>query len=247
MNHNINTRGALLLLSHRPVTKWRWASALLLGCALWFVSLITSEIVPQVFLGLELQGPTYALVGLLRAAFGLAAIVIALRLVKLQIRDLGLVSVRWRSDVLLGATIALVFALLQFAVIIPNSGGAARSDIAVNAAQIGESVWGVLGLIVLAWTGAFSEELFFRGYFLTTLRNMLGGSRISLTVAVVATVVLFAALHGYQGWIGVLDTGLYGGLTLTLLYLWRGRRLTACIVAHAMWNTLATIAIYLWY
>jgi membrane protease YdiL (CAAX protease family) len=39
---------------------------------------------------------------------------------------------------------------------------------------------------------------------------------------------------------------MYGGLTLTLLYLWR-RRLTACIVAHALWNTIATVVIYRWY
>ncbi|MBU1554940.1 MAG: CPBP family intramembrane metalloprotease, partial [Gammaproteobacteria bacterium] len=115
-----------------------------------------------------------------------------------------------------------------------------------NAAQIGDSAWGVFGLIVLAWTGAFSEELFFRGHFFTTLRNLLGRSGIALAVAVMATVALFAAGHGYQGWVGVVDTGFYGGLTLTLLYVWRGR-LTACIVAHALWNTLATIAIYLWY
>jgi len=139
-----------------------------------------------------------------------------------------------------------VFALVQFLVVIPNTGGVARSDVAANAAQIGDSAWGVFGFIVLAWTGAFSEELFFRGHFFTTLRNLLGGSSIALAVAVVATVAVFAAGHGYQGWAGVLDTGFYGGLTLTLLYVWRGR-LTACIVAHALWNTLATVAIYLWY
>ena len=105
---------------------------------------------------------------------------------------------------------------------------------------------GVLGFVVLAWTGAFSEELFFRGHFFSTLRNLLGGSGIALVIAVVATVCLFAAGHGYQGWAGVVDTGFYGGLTLTLLYVWRGR-LVACIVAHALWNTLATIAIFLWY
>jgi len=99
---------------------------------------------------------------------------------------------------------------------------------------------------VLAWTGAFSEEIFFRGHFFTTLRNVLGRSAAGVVIAVIATVVLFAAGHGYQGWAGIVDTGLYGGLTLTLLYLWRGS-LTACIVAHALWNTLATVAIYLWY
>jgi len=230
----------------RRVTKWRWAGALLLGSVLWFVALIASEVIPQVFLGLELEGPTYALVGIIRAVLGLVAVAVALRVVKLQLRDIGLVSARWGSDVLIGAAIAVVFALVQFLVIIPNTGGAARSDVAANAAQIGDSIWGVFGFLVLAWTGAFSEELFFRGHFFTTLRNLLGSSGTALMATIVATVALFAAGHGYQGWAGIVDTGFYGGLTLTLLYVWR-RRLTPCIVAHALWNTLATVAIYLWY
>jgi len=243
MNHPTIKKEAL---APRSVTKWHWAGALLLGTVLWFAALITSEIVPQVFLGLELQGTTYALVGVIRAVLGFVAVAVALRLVQLRVRDVGLASVHWRSDAIIGTAFALVFALVQFLVVIPNTGGVARSDVAANAAQIGDSAWGVFGFIVLAWTGAFSEELFFRGHFFTTLRNLLGGSSIALAVAVVATVAVFAAGHGYQGWAGVLDTGFYGGLTLTLLYVWRGR-LTACIVAHALWNTLATVAIYLWY
>lgn len=230
----------------RPVTKWWWAGALLVGTVLWFVALIASEVIPQVFLGLELEGPTYALVGVIRAVLGLAAVAVALRLVKLQLRDIGLVSAHWGSDVLVGTTIAVVFALVQFLVIIPNTGGAARSDVVANTAQMGDSIWGVFGFVVLAWTGAFSEELFFRGHFLTTLRHVLGESRAALVGAVVATVFLFAAGHGYQGWAGMIDTGFYGGLTLTLLYIWRGR-LTACVVAHALWNTLATLVLYGWY
>lgn len=217
-----------------------------MGTLLWFIGLIASEVIPQVFLGMELEGPTYALVGVIRAVLGLAAIVVALRIVNLRLRDVGLVTTQWRDDALLGAAIAIGVALLQFVVIIPNTGGAARSDIVANAAQIGTSPWGVVGFIVLAWTGAFSEELFFRGQFFTTLRELLGPSGVALVATVVATVVLFAAGHGYQGWAGVVDTGIYGGLTLTLLYLWR-RRLTACIVAHALWNTIATVVIYRWY
>lgn len=230
----------------RSVTKRPWAAALLLGTALWFAAVIASEVIPQVFLGLELEGPTYALVGVLRAALGLAAVAAALRLVGLRLRDVGLVSARWRSDVALGAGVAVAFALVQFLVVIPNTGGAARSDVAANAAQIGDSAWGVLGFVILAWTGALSEEAFFRGHFFTALRNLLGGSGAALAAAVAATAALFAAGHGYQGWAGVVDTGLYGGLALTLLYVWRGR-LTPCIVAHALWNTLATVAIFLWY
>lgn len=230
----------------RPVSKGWWAGALLIGTVLWFIAVVASEVVPQVFFDLELQGATYALVGIIRAFLGLVAVAAGLRLAGLRLRDVGLVAVQWRSDVLIGIAIAVVFALLQFLVVIPNTGGATRSDVVANATQIGDSPWGVFGFVVLAWTGAFSEELFFRGHFINVFWNLLGGSRVALIVTVAATVILFAAGHGYQGWAGIIDPGFYGGLTLTLLYVWR-RRLTACIVAHALWNTLATIAIYLLY
>jgi membrane protease YdiL (CAAX protease family) len=104
----------------------------------------------------------------------------------------------------------------------------------------------VAGFIVLAWTGSISEEIFVRGHFFNTLHGLLGRSRAGLYATAVITAVLFAMGHGYQGWVGMLDTGFYGGLILTLLYIWRGR-LTSCIVAHAMWNTLAPLGVYLLY
>lgn len=111
---------------------------------------------------------------------------------------------------------------------------------------MGNSVGGLIGFIVLAWTGATAEEIFFRGHLMTTLRNLLGNTSLGLFLTVAITVLLFALGHGYQGWAGMVDTGLYGGLTLSLLYLWRGR-LTAPIIAHAMWNTVASIVLFVWF
>ena len=183
---------------------------------------------------------------MLRAALGFLAVAASLLVVRRRPRDVGLVADRWRQDAAVGAAVAVGFALLQAIVLIPATGGAGRSDVVANAAQIGDTVGGVFGFVALAWTGAFAEELFFRGLFLTAVWGALGRSAGALAVAVVATTALFAAGHGYQGWAGVIDTGLYGGLSMSLLYLWRGRRLTAPIVAHALWNTLATIGIALW-
>lgn len=100
--------------------------------------------------------------------------------------------------------------------------------------------------MILAWTSAFAEELFFRGFFVNSLRKILGDSRPAVALTLTTTTLVFAAAHGYQGWSGVIDSGLYGGLTLTLLFLWRAR-LTACVFAHASWNTIAAIVVYLWY
>ena len=175
----------------------------------------------------------------------------------LTFRDVGLFRRVVLPEAAIGARIAVIFAVLQFWIILPATGGAGRSDVVANVGQIGESWLGVSGFIILAWTGAATEEVFFRGLFLNALRGLIGGQNESVIsakrtldtsaiVAAILTIVLFASLHSYQGWAGVIDTGLYGGLTLTLLYLWR-RDLTACIVAHALWNTLAAIGLFLLY
>jgi membrane protease YdiL (CAAX protease family) len=210
-----------------------------------------SNVIPELLLDRRPRGLEYALVGLVQAALVPLAIVLALRPVGIGLRDVGLadpLTDGWfRADALIGLGVAVAFATLQFGVVIPATGGAGRSDIVTNSAQIGGSLAGVVGFIVLAWTGAAVEELFFRGHFLTTLRNALGRSRAALAAAALVTVMVFAFLHGYQGAAGVIDAGMYGGALLTGLYLWRRGRLTACIVAHATWNSLAAVGIYLWY
>ena len=227
-------------------TRTRWVLALLVGTVLYLAVAVGSQVVPMVFLPGDLEGLDYAWVGVFQIVLGLTVIALALRIVRLRLRDVGLFARPLGPELAIGAVIAVVFALLQFGIIIPATGGAERSDVVANAAQIGESWLGVLGFVVLAWTGAATEEVFFRGHFLNTLRGAVGGGRTATLVAAAVTILLFAALHGYQGWAGVIDTGLYGGLTLTLLYLWR-RDLTACIVAHALWNTLAAFGLFLLY
>ena len=228
------------------MSRGRLAAALFLGTILTLIADFASQAIPMVLLDLPLHGPTFALVGVLKLVLGLIAIALGLRVARLRFRNVGLVSTRFGTEVLVGVAVAVAFTLLQFLVIIPGTGGAERSDVALESARIGESLSGVGGFVVLAWTGSIIEELLFRGLIFGMLWGLLGGSRGALHVTIVLTVLLFAAAHGYQGWAGVVDTGLYGGLTLTLLYVWRGR-LTACIVAHALWNTLATVGIYLWY
>lgn len=224
----------------------RWGLALLLGTVLFVAVVVASQVIPAVFLPGDLQGIDYAWVGLFQFVFGLLVIVLALKIVHLNLRDVGLSTDSLAKEAAIGAAIAVSFALLQFLLILPATGGAERADVIANKAQIGSSWLGVFGFVVLAWTGAVIEELFFRGHFLNTLKGLLGGERVATIIAAIATIVLFASLHGYQGWAGVIDSGIYGGLTLTMLYLWR-KNLTACIVAHALWNTLATIGLFVLY
>lgn len=245
-------RPALLLHDRPGVGRARWLAALLLGALLCLAIFVASNVGLQLLLG-ELEGVDFALVGIAQAVLVPLAVIAALRPVGLGLRDVGLRSddASGRScvgrDLAVGLAVGAGFALLQFAVLIPATGGAGRSDVVVNARQIGDSAPGVLGFAVLAVTGGFAEELFFRGHVLTTLRNAIGRSRGALASAVVVTVAFFALLHGYQGVAGVIDSALYGGVVLTALYLWRGGRLTASVAAHATWNALAALGIWLLY
>jgi len=131
--------------------------------------------------------------------------------------------------------------------LIPLTGGAERADVVVNAGQLGTSLSGLAAFVLLAWGGGFAEEVYFRAHLMTMLRAIAGPSRAASSVVVLVPTILFAVLHGYQGgWIGMLDTGIFGGLTLSLLFLWRGR-LLPCVVAHALWNTIASVVIFTWY
>lgn len=244
---------APLLVHDRPdVGRARWVASLLLGTLLCLAIFVASDLGLRLLLG-RLEGIDYALVGIVQAALVPLAVIAALKPVGLGLGDVGLRfgdeagGGRFGRDLAVGLAVGAGFALLQFAVLLPATGGAERSDVVVNARQIGDSALGVLGFTVLAVTGGFAEELFFRGHFLTTLRNAMGRSKVALAGAFLVTVVVFALLHGYQGVAGVIDTGLYGGVVLTALYLWRGGRLTASVAAHATWNALATLGIWLLY
>lgn len=228
-------------------TRTRWLAAALVGLVLWLIGTIASQAIPQVLLGLELKGAAFAIVAAIQLVLGPLAVFLALRLVGKRLTDVGLVATQWKVDAVIGLAIAVAFALLQFLLIIPATGGAERADVVANLTQLGDAPSGVLAFIVLAWAGALSEELFFRGLLLTTLRGLFGGGRGATIAASAGVITLFAALHGYQGWAGVIDTGLYGGLTLTALYFLRGCRLTACIVAHAGWNSIASMVLWAYY
>lgn len=235
-----------LCLTSVPEGRWRWTVAALLGTLLGLGAIVLSSVATTVALG-TVEGLGFALVGLLQAALVPVAVWAGLRPVGLSLSDIGVRGPELVRDAALGLTVALVFAIVQFAVLIPATGGAERSDVVAAMDQIGGSPSGLVGLIVLAWTGGVAEELLFRGHFLHTVRNAFGHSNVALAGAGVLTVLLFGALHGYQGWAGVIDTGLYGGVVLTVLFVLRGGRLTACAVAHAGWNTLAALGLYLWY
>ena len=222
--------------------KLRIVAALLFGLLAWYAAAIVADYV-LVRSGLP-AGARYAILGAVELFLGGAAILLALRIADMRAADAGLRSDHLASDMAVGLGIAAAFAALQFLVIIPATGGAERSDIVANAAQVGETPGSLAGILVLALLGSTSEELLFRGLLLAGIARLDGGGTLAKAGATVVVVVLFALSHGYQGWAGIIDTGLFGGLLLSLTYWWRGMRLAAPIAAHAAWNVIAAIIIF---
>jgi membrane protease YdiL (CAAX protease family) len=220
---------------------------LFVGAILWALAVVVAHSFPVIFLDRTLTGPTYAIVALLFAPLAFGAVSAGLRVARCPLSAAGFTLEHARSDVMIGTAVAVIWAALQFGIIIPLTGGAERADVVVNAEQIGTTLPGLGGFLLLAWGGGFAEEVFFRGHLMTTLRGILGASPMATAFVVLVPTVLFAMLHGYQGgWVGMLDTGVFGGATLSLIFLWRGRLLPS-IMAHALWNTIASVVIFLWY
>ena len=62
----------------------------------------------------------------------------------------------------------------------------------------------LLAFVAPSWTlAALVEELAFRGFLLTRLREILVPSKFSMILAVLLTSVLFGVMHSEQGLIGV--------------------------------------------
>ncbi len=88
----------------------------------------------------------------------------------------------------------------------------------------------VQSLLLLAVFPGFHEELLFRGFMLPRLCRLLR----SKWLAVIVSSVLFGSLHGWQGTMGIVQTGalsvVFAGMAILSRSIW------PAIVVHAMFN-----------
>jgi membrane protease YdiL (CAAX protease family) len=99
--------------------------------------------------------------------------------------------------------------------------------------------------LALSWTmAAFMEELVFRGWLLQRVAELGGFSRGAWLGGAIVSSALFGAVHLYQGLSGVLATGLTA-VVFAAFYLFTGRNLWGCIVAHGTLDTTGFVLIYL--
>jgi membrane protease YdiL (CAAX protease family) len=88
-------------------------------------------------------------------------------------------------------------------------------------------------LAVMMLSVAWVEELFFRGYLLTRLRQVGASSRGAIVVAA----LLFSVGHGYQG-VGALVFSFAAGLFLGILWV-RKPSIVNLTIGHAIYNVVA--------
>lgn len=101
----------------------------------------------------------------------------------------------------------------------------------------------LLGLILLSWTlAAVGEELAYRGYLQTRMRELFGAGRAGLVAAVLLSSVLFGTAHTQQGLIGVIIITIDAIAFSVLRY--RYKTLWASVFAHGFNNTLGFITFF---
>ena len=99
--------------------------------------------------------------------------------------------------------------------------------------------------LLVAWTlAAVGEEFVFRGYLLTRLAQVLGGTPRAWFAGVLLTSAAFGLGHVYQGASGVITAGL-SGFVFGMLYLRAGRNLWVPMIAHGTVDTVGFTLLFL--
>jgi len=151
----------------------------------------------------------------------------------------------WGRTILLGLVVGLGYQLVGTYVIervIARFTGE-LPDVSMFRGIIGNE-WQLAFWLTMSWTlAAFMEEMVYRGWLMNRIAELTDFSRAGWIVAVIAISAFFGAIHLYQGFSGVLATGL-SGLVFGWLYLATDRNLWACILAHGFLDTAGFMMMY---
>jgi membrane protease YdiL (CAAX protease family) len=102
-------------------------------------------------------------------------------------------------------------------------------------------------LLAIAWLIVIPyEEIVFRGFILSKIRNMLSSSKWQFSIAGLITSVLFGLYHVQEGMAGVLNAFFFGIVVTWLYYKCKGN-LWYLIFFHAVYDTFMLTAIRLDY
>ncbi|SFS42140.1 CPBP family intramembrane glutamic endopeptidase [Marininema halotolerans] len=219
-----------------------WLFVIIVG----FLFYVLSQIPFQMgFLG-GFRGSNLTLIALIQAVCIISLLYVGLRCLKLRFRDIGWTAHNWKKDALLGAIVAICWAIVQFAWIFPHTGGAERADIKGILTMLEHDWHNILWYLPLGVIGgALTEELYNRGFFIGALSASFNHSRVVVYLSAILSIIFFSAGHLPSNLVEWIDL-LIPSTAYALLYLYT-KRLTASMVAHGLWNTLAVTLIILFY
>jgi len=209
-------------------------------------------IIPDIFFGItKLNGGKIGINLLYIALFQFLSITallfISLKILRRDFSYIGLKFENLKQDLLLGLVFGALWTILQFLIIIPNTGGINRPDINGMLEMYDGSLIGTLSFIALGVLGGgITEELFNRGYFISVLKDVFKKQKTGLWFSAILSIVIFSFGHmpvTSLDWFDILiPTIMY-----TLLFI-TTKRLTASIVAHGIYNMTAIIlTFYIYY
>ncbi len=102
----------------------------------------------------------------------------------------------------------------------------------------------LLGMLAVSWTFvAFGEEMLIRAFLTSAMARPFQQTRVTVALAVAGSSVTFGLMHLSWGWMGVLETTLFG-LVLGTAYIRSGRNLWVTIIAHGFVNTMKFLLLY---
>jgi membrane protease YdiL (CAAX protease family) len=146
-------------------------------------------------------------------------------------RDLG------RALLLFAASMgANVLVMLLVYLSVPQDTRGHLIELQAIASRVADGLPLTVVAAVMFFVGVY-EELTARGFLLARCLAALDG----VWAPVLLSSVLFGLGHFYQGWIGVLQTAVFGVILATFTVRWR--TLWPAILAHAMVNTLSIAAL----
>lgn len=113
----------------------------------------------------------------------------------------------------------------------------------VEMASIGDYLtWIVIGFVL----GGLLEEILFRGFLITRISKFINKNKTNDILALIITSILFGLCHLYQGWSGVISTGIIG-LIFGIIFLAFNKNLWYSILTHGFVNATALTILYFGY
>ncbi|MEQ8523283.1 CPBP family intramembrane glutamic endopeptidase [Gracilimonas sp.] len=208
-------------------------------------------IIPNLFFGITKVGGGLTGINLLYIAlfqFCTVTLLIyySLKWIGKDFKFIGWSWENWKKDGGLGLIVGLGWAVLQFAWIIPATGGASRADISQILDMMDGTVIGLISYISLGVIGGgITEEIYNRGYFINILKSTFKNPKTGLWISAIISILFFAAGHlptNIIEWIDIMvPTIMY-----TLLFVFTGR-LAPSIIAHSIYNMTGILAVYFLY